>query len=139
MRDRLAVAALTTICLLSISFTCRQTKKAVAHLTVEEARELVKAAVPPEMASLPGLSLDYYSNPACPEFYFFAVLWSNPNPIGSNLSAHIAVNSRTGDVWDPFLTKRFESPKLKKLQELIRKRLGLSDAEYRKLREKQPC
>ena len=139
MKYRHAISAILATCLLSASLRCEGINKPVARITIDQARKLVMAALPHEMASLPGLYLDYYSIPDCTDFYYFAVLWRNPMPEGSNLSAHIAVDSLTCEVWDPFLAKRYESPKLKKLQKSMRELLGLSDADYQKLRERYPC
>jgi hypothetical protein len=116
-----------------------QTNRHFAKISIRQAHKLVMTAMSPDMASLPGLFLDEYTISACPDFYYFAVLWNNPMPEGSNLSTHIAVDSLTGEVWNPFLTIRYESKKLNKLQHVIRKSLRLSDDDYKKLRERYPC
>jgi hypothetical protein len=71
-----------------------------------------------------------------PDFYYFAATW--PNPTGSPVAGHYAVNPWTGDVWDADGCKRLESPSLKKLQDVVRRKSGLGRSVYSKLRAKRP-
>jgi hypothetical protein len=64
-------------------------------------------------------------------------LWDNPIPDGSVVVDDLAVDPQTGDVWRRGACK-LNSPSLKKAQAAVRKRLGLSDKEYKKLQHDGP-
>jgi hypothetical protein len=67
--------------------------------------------------------------PLSPEFYGFEVVV--PNPGGSGVIGHFMVNPWNGDVWDDDDPCHLvETPTLSELQSEIRKRLGLSKAEF---------
>ena len=111
-------------------------------ITEKQAEELAAAGAPEEMRKLPGFSLDRWIQADCPDFYYFDALWNNPSRNGSNLSGHLAVNRRTGDVWlEPWLPspRRMTNSRLKKLQRSIRKQLAMSGTDYSELRKVLPC
>ena|SRR2546428_12373658 len=116
-----------------------QDKSANRVLSADEARDLVYEALRPTGATkLPKFGLDQYKDRYFPEFLFFESTWENPEP-GSAVNGHFAVDLRTGDVWETVGCKRFTTPFLRKLQEAIHKRFGLTEKEYRKLKRKKPC
>lgn len=102
-------------------------------LTVDEARELASQALEPRQARLPGLTFQPYDDKNYPDFLSFEVLWDNPVPDGSIVVVDLSVDPQTGDVF-----KRggcsATSPALTKLQKTMRKRIGLSEQEYQKIR-----
>jgi hypothetical protein len=49
-----------------------------------------------------------------------------------------AVDKRTGDIWDLIVCREYMSKSVKKLQQAIRKRLGITEDTYRKLRRPGP-
>ena len=61
-----------------------------------------------------------------PGFQFF-----QPDP--PNGVIHYAVDLRTGEVWDAPTCEKLTSPSLKKLQNAVRDRIGLTADEYRKI------
>jgi hypothetical protein len=97
------------------------------RLSVEDGRKLVQQVLQ-EWGStkLPGFGIEDSQNSYFSEFYFFEALWDNPN--GSPLISHFAVDSRTADVWDAVLCRRYHTRALNKLQRLMRQRIGLSGA-----------
>ena len=102
-------------------------------LTVDEARELASQALEPRQAKLPGLTFEPYDDKSFPDYFSFEVLWDNPVPDGSTVVVDLSVDPQTGDVF-----KRggcsATSPALTKLQKTMRKRIGLSEQEYQKIR-----
>jgi hypothetical protein len=106
-------------------------------VTREEAIELAFDAIDPESRKLPGLTLEKYKEEHFPDFYAFEAIWDNPDPDGSTVVDDFAVDPQTGDVWRRGVC-RLQSTALAKSQAAIRKRIGLSDAEYQKLRRSGP-
>lgn len=102
-------------------------------VTLPEAEGLVRQALDPRSLALPGFGLDNYKYPDNPDFYFFEAAWDHPSNLG-----HFAVNMKTGDVWDPFLCTRYHSRRLLEFQKVMRKKIGLSEQEYLKLRKQRP-
>ena len=100
-------------------------------VTLEEADDLVAAVFRDRGSTkLPGFGLEKYSVEHYPEFQFFQAMWNNPK--GSVNLGHFAVDRKTGDVWNGVVCERVTSPSLKKLQNAIRNRIGLTGDEYRK-------
>lgn len=110
------------------------------RVSLEEAQRLVYKALESEGAGatkLPGFGLSAYKDPYFPEFYFFEATWDNTGE-GSVVIGHYAVDPRTGDVWDAVVCEELDSPSLRKLQQATRKRLGVTQKEYHKLRRPGP-
>jgi hypothetical protein len=106
-------------------------------LTVDEARELARVALPSLMVRLPGLDLESYNVPHYPDFYFFEVLWKSSGDI-SPIAGHYAVDSRTGGVWNAVICSELKTRSLEKRQALLRKKIGLTPEQYRKIRRRGP-
>ena len=107
-------------------------------ITVAEAHQLVYALLDADdWTKLPGFAIEkLYISPTFPGFYEIHATWDNPG--GGNSVGRYAVAEATGDVWDSVMCGRFTSPALLKAQEVLRKRIGLTEAEYRKLRKPGP-
>jgi hypothetical protein len=71
------------------------------------------------------------------DFYGFQALWINP-PGASINRGFFVVDPRTTDVWSGVICERYASRSLAKLQRAIRKRIGLTDEEYRKAAKTGP-
>ncbi len=109
-------------------------------ITREQARQLLLKALQetdPQWAHLPKFGLDYYRDPYFPGFFFFEAGWDNP--VGTVVLGHYAVNPRTADVWEATGCHRLHPVSIKPLQESLRRKIGLSDQEYRKLTTQVPC
>jgi hypothetical protein len=109
-------------------------------VSVKEARELVKMALPEKTKKLPGFTLwltqeDEAHPPKC---LTFDVLWSNPGP-GSVHVGFWSVDMQTGDVWNPMLCEKINNPSLRAAQQTIRKRLGITEDIYRDAITHNPC
>jgi hypothetical protein len=137
--SRFQKSILFMILLVCVEPLLAQMEKKSHTLTIDEARKLVRSALPKETTDLPGFGLDYYKDAYFPDLYFFEGQWNNTNPRGSVVINHFAVNPRTGDICEPILWKPITSPELKELQKNIRKRLRLSNSEYLSIKKKGPC
>lgn len=65
-------------------------------------------------------------------FYHLDV-WNSISQVG-----FFDVDARTGDVWNGVICERFDSPSLVRLQRKIRKRIGLTEEEYRRIPKTGP-
>jgi hypothetical protein len=99
-------------------------------ISLEEARKLVQLALPKETRKLPDLTLTPgpCAEPPC-RCRTFDILWSNP--AGSPHWGFYTVDTRTGEVRTPFRCKRITNRALGNVQRAIRKRLGVTELEYR--------
>jgi hypothetical protein len=108
-------------------------------LTESEARGLVKAFLGPQVTSLPHFGLDLLAESVPAGFYAFEATASPPNPSASPIIGSFAVNRATGDVWRLVVCRTVESPALKRSQNSLRKRIGLSRVELHRLQRRAPC
>jgi hypothetical protein len=108
-------------------------------LSEREARDLVLAGLEPSARQLPKLAMDPFvdANSPTPDFYEFAVTWDNVN--GSVIVGFFAVNRATAVVWKLAVCSRVDSAELKRLQDAMRKRIGLARSELRQLSHEAPC
>jgi hypothetical protein len=106
-------------------------------ISANQARELVRAALPSWALKRPPVSIGDGSNAYLPNFYSFSA-YGPTNPVGSSTIGHFLVDLKTGDVWDGVVCQEYRSPALTKLQISIRKQLKLSEAGYRRLRHPSP-
>jgi hypothetical protein len=107
-------------------------------ITAKEATDLVDAMLTADgWNELPGFRL--YEAPFGPGYkgYFF-VHAEHDNPGGGSAIGHYAVEQTTGEVWDWAICLRFTSRALTQAQALLRRRIGLTDAEYRRIRMPGP-
>ena len=108
------------------------------RLSVEQAELLARTAAESSgVTRLKGFSLEKASLKQFPDFYFFDAIVAEAGAEG--FSGHYAVNKITGEVWDPYKCARFSDPHLSKLQNKMRKELGLSGEDYRQHRNDNPC
>jgi hypothetical protein len=122
------------VALSSISI-CRESVQP-RKITKAEARELVQASLPVRVASYSDLCFEELGeNKYFPGYIGFQVLWNSPPTTSPNIGSFM-VDPNTCDVWDAIVCKEYKSKKLKKFQEQIRKQIGLTKEEYRKLRPK---
>jgi hypothetical protein len=108
-------------------------------ITVSEASGLVDALLKPDgWTKLKGFVLyQALFDAEFQGFYFIHAEWDSPSR-NSAAIGHFAVERTTGDVWDWVVCGQFNSPSLSTAQRALRKRIGLSDAEYQKIRKQGP-
>jgi hypothetical protein len=103
------------------------------NVTLEEASDLVYVYLKSVGCTRNMCSVDQIHDPYWPGFYSFSAMW--PNQYGSR---YFKVDPLTGDLWDGVACGGFTSPSLARLQYAIRKRIGLSDEEYKKTPSNAP-
>lgn len=130
-----AIAVLGVLCVLlgSSSRAAAEPRK----VTVDEARELASLALTPEEARRPGLTFEPYMDKNYPDFISFEVLWDNPVPDGPLVVDDLSVDPQTGDVWRRAGCS-VKSAALVKMQKTLRKKMGLVEKDYAKLRHDGP-
>lgn len=105
------------------------------QLTVAEGRELVAAALGPDIRALPRFRIDYDKNANLPGFYVFEATAEHPRQ-GSPFIGDFAVNRITAEVWRLGFCDNLKSEALMLLQETVRKRIGFDPGD---LPGKAPC
>ena len=107
-------------------------------VTDDEARKLVMAAMPSSAKHLPKFGLEGGLDSHDPRFYVFMAYWAGA-PNGSMVIGNYAVDTLTADVWDAVMAcQELSTPALRKLQKEVRSRVGLSQAQYRKVKRRCP-
>ena len=113
--------------------------KSDSRISVTDARKLATVAIQTNPAGNPDFhekfGLEQLGNER--GFLVFEGQWDNLTGGSANLG-HYAVDERTGDVWDADLCREYRSPELRSLQQAIRKKLGVTNSEYHKLRRPGP-
>lgn len=106
-------------------------------LSLNDAKQLVLAGLPPTQKRLSGFSLEHFPKQDSAEFYFFTAAWNNPN--GSVVAGNYAVDKATADVWNSVMAcEELRTPALRELQSQVRSRIGLTPSEYHKLKRGCP-
>ena len=138
IRRRVLIVNTIGRCLLLVALSTLAVGQATKQrLSVQEARQLVLAALPSSTKQLPKFGLEQYEYPASPGFYFFTAYWAGA-PRGSMIVGHYAVDESTADVWNAVMAcEELSTPALRNLQAKARSRMGLSNAGYHK--QKRTC
>ncbi|HEV2387042.1 MAG TPA: hypothetical protein VGS20_07260 [Candidatus Acidoferrales bacterium] len=106
------------------------------RVSAKEAEALVRAALPRKTVHLPKFELLPSKQNDRPRFYSYSAIWEG-EPHGSAVIGNYDVDSATGDVFSGTVgCYELSTPALRKLQARIRARIGLSDAEYHKVKTK---
>ena len=106
------------------------------EVTYKEAHDLLTAFL-----KIPPSAVEQSGDMGYKEFYFFmAHMGSSCRPDGVCVGdlKYYAVDRRTGDVWSSVICQRVATRALTKLQTTLRKRIGLTNAEYEGLRRSGP-
>jgi len=72
-----------------------------------------------------------------PSFYFFSANFVQEQ--SAPTLGHFAVNRRSADLWDWELCRRIQEPAIQSTQKSLRKKLRLTDRDYRSLSKIAPC
>jgi hypothetical protein len=135
-------AKLLSILLLSVQAPSGMSQAASRNVSPSEVDELLKAAVEtesPGALKLRGFGFEppsqlpdkYY-----PRFHIYQAIWDN---IGGSVNlGFYALDPLTLDIWNGVVCQEIKSPKLENIQREIRRRIGLSHAEYKRLRVSGP-
>jgi hypothetical protein len=114
--------------------------KAYPMLAPEDGRALAMAVLTESGADkLSSFSLETEKDSAkvYDGFYLFGAMWAG-EPEGSVIIGYYAVDKRTGDVWEATACNEYSFPALKRLQDAVRRRAGMGESDYRRLRRKGP-
>ena len=108
-------------------------------LSKAEAQELVTVGLGSRAKELPHFGLDDLpsKDPKEKDFYLFEASFSNPG--GMQIVGHYAVHKITGAVWKLDICERVDSTALQKLQETIRRRIGVTPEKLKQLANALPC
>jgi hypothetical protein len=129
-----------TACLLIMAFCMPVVaqQKEPGQITVNEATQLVLAALPSKTKQLPKFGLEGGLDSSDPRFYMFEAYWAGA-PNGSMVIGNYAVDASTADVWNaPAACDELSTPALRKFQKQVRSRIRLSPTEYRKKKRRCP-
>jgi hypothetical protein len=109
------------------------------EITVAEASELVTELLKPDgWTKLPGFVLyQALFDAQFQGFYFIHAEWDSPASRHVAIG-HFAVERSTGEVWDWVRCGQFNSPSLTAAQAAMRKRIGLDDSDYKRIRKPGP-
>ncbi len=102
------------------------------EITPQEAHKLVEAAIPDATRRLPRFGLDDFSSNTETRLYFIEATWDNP--VGSVVYGGYAVDKVTGDVWSAVVCRQVRSRQLARLQVALRRKIGLSKANYKRVK-----
>jgi hypothetical protein len=108
-------------------------------ITVGEATALVQALLKPDgWTKLRGFVLyQALFDAEFQDFYFIHAEWDSPSSRHAAIG-HFAVERSTGEVWDWVKCGQFNSPSLGEAQQALRKRIGLSNAEFQQIKRPGP-
>jgi len=105
-------------------------------ITIEQGRQLVYALLKQSGCTAGTCAVDRLSNNYFPQFIFYQAFW--PNPSGSPLIGSWAIDPQTADIWDANLCAEYSSSAVVRLQQRLRKRIGVTQDTYKKLKQRPP-
>ena len=119
-----------------MAFLYADAKETPRSVSLEQATALVVAALPTKTKQLPEFGIEQFGEDQHSQFYFLTAYWQGA-PNGSMIIGNYAVDPSTGDVWDAVMEcSELNTRALRKLQKRIRREIGLSDSEYKKIKSK---
>jgi len=110
-----------------------------SRLAVEDALSLVLEVCKEKgQDTLPAFSVETGSGiPGFDGYYWFWAYWEGAPEGSVNLGSY-AVDVASGDVWDAVYCHEYRSKSLRRLQDAIRLRIGVSKELYKSLRRRGP-
>lgn len=105
-------------------------------ITPAQAEELVKRAVGPKVDVV--IERNEQTHEYWPDFYYFDISLTHPCDTCSFVWGFMAVDPRTGDIWDSVVCQEYKSREVRRYQKELRKQLGMDQAEYHRWRRKGP-
>jgi hypothetical protein len=107
-------------------------------VTKDEAQALVRAALPAKLKRLPKFGMEISQDQNHPRFYYAFVYWAG-EPQGSVTVGNYDVDTETGDVWNAVVScDEMDTHALRRLEKMIRRKISLSDSEYKRVKNKGP-
>jgi NACHT-associated inactive Restriction Endonuclease 1 len=115
--------------------------KPLKDVTRAEARTLLLKALQAQGAPTKSRKFDLEDNTGnmkfFSSFYSFDAYLDEPGFL--SIYGHYDVNRKTADVWDELGCHRLRPRAIKPLQKALRRKIGLSAEEYRRLSQEAPC
>jgi hypothetical protein len=105
-------------------------------ISLGEGRELVYALLKPSGWTTQTCDVEKLPDKYFPQLFSFEVRWSNP--MGSPHIGAWAVDPKTADLWDANVCVEYRPPGVARLQRMLRKRIGLAEKEYKRLKGRPP-
>ena len=107
-------------------------------VTKGEAEAPIRAALPAKLKRLPKFGVEISQDSNFPRFYS-ALVYGEGEPNGSVMVGTYDVDRETGDVWNAVAScDEMSTAALRRLQKNIRKEIGLSGSEYKRVKSKGP-
>jgi len=114
-------------------------------ITFEQAKALIWSVMPSDTLQLPKIqiipadkdpeNIDSHKDHDNPRFLFFTVIWNGPQ----DGVLYYSIDPYTGDIFSLTMDcTEFSNKKLRALQKKVRQTIRLTDAEYRKIKTKEP-
>ncbi len=122
--------------ILFIVAVCLDAQTPRRSVSRKEAADLVFAYLRSIGCTTGACVLEPYHDVVGSDFYGFQGLGSTPKT-GFNLG-YFEVDPRTADLWSGVVCRRYDVPSVVRLQKRIRRRIGLTDEEYRRLQRPGP-
>ena len=148
MREANPLRAISAHILLPIAIMLAMTGETAASpivrplVGVGEAEHLVMAELIHEHRDkLPGLviSSEPRQDPDMPSFWIISADWKGIDDVGTGGHyGYFAVDKMTGDVWLGTSCREYHSRELARAQRQLRRRLGMSSQDYKRLRRDGP-
>jgi hypothetical protein len=108
-------------------------------VSIEQAKSLAYEALTGREKRLPGLAVEISTVRSSARYIYASAYWGNPLPEGSAVVTNLAIDRRTGDVWDAATAcDEIVNPRLQKLQARVRRQLGLSATDYTRVKTRGP-
>ena len=131
---KLTYAALVVISLLIHSVLFAQ----AGNLTLDQAHELARLSLTLPARNFVGMKFEVETALRPGPFYWFSVTARVPADV-SPLLGSFAVNSVTGDVWDPVVCKKLVNKEISDLQRELRRKAHISRNAYNHAAQTAPC
>jgi hypothetical protein len=139
MGSRTKLLSALTLLALTMSGEAQSAQQKVSPKEIDELLRAGVEAENPGALKLRGFGFEPpFKSPGnyYPRFQIYQATWDN---IGGSVNAGFyALDPMTLDIWNGVICEEIKSPKLASIQRKIRARIGLSNAEYRRLRVTGP-
>jgi hypothetical protein len=120
--------------------TSARPQSAFKLLTQDECRQMILSILKDQGHNMQNPTIELSDLPYDQDFPDFYNIETHDVDVNGNYPSlgSFAVDKRTGDVWDLIVCREYMSKSVTKLQQAIRKRLGITEDKYRKLRRPGP-
>ena len=136
MASRIGTACCVYLVIASLSGPLAEGEAKRLTISREESRDLVYALLEPSGCTRRTCDIETLQDEYFPQLFLFEGLWSNPT--GSPHIGAWAVDPKTADLWDANVCVEYRPTRVTVLQQRLRRRIGLTDEQYKKLKKQPP-